>query len=211
MDQQSPIDLRDPIRTDYGPDQLHIDWTSNARGTIIKDPEKGVRIGFGAQQDQFITLDQKTFHLVEFHFHHASEHWIAGEQQLLELHVVHQNVDDGTRAVLGIFIDVDPKLAKASPDIRNVLKSIGQAPMGSSKPPHVISTNPRAYLPKDTKHYWRYEGSLTTPPYDENVSWVVFQDVKRFPKATVDEMIELFEHPARLPQGLARRFILSNF
>ena len=61
---------------------------------------------FAADERQYVVLDQKWFHLVQFHFHHPSEHWVDGRQQTMELHVVHQNIDDGSRAVIGVFIDV---------------------------------------------------------------------------------------------------------
>jgi carbonic anhydrase len=67
------------------------------------------------------------------------------------------------------------------------------------------------FLPADTSRYYRYEGSLTTPPYEENVSWVIYKEPLLLPKPELNELIKLFRHPARLPQGLNRRFLLANF
>jgi carbonic anhydrase len=126
----------------------------------------------------------------------------------MELHVVHQNVNDGNRAVIGIFIEVSSE-AMAVPSLVPQIKAY----FGSKdeQPEADISTNPLEWLPSDTSHYYRYEGSLTTPDFDENVSWVVLKEPLFLPKVDLIELIEIFRHPARLPQALNRRFLLANF
>lgn len=153
-------------------------------------------------------LGGKKFHLVQFHFHHPSEHWIDGRQQTMELHVVHQNTTDGSRAEIGIFIDTSSK-AKKTPSLVPQIKAF----IGSQDqcPDNTISENPLDWLPKDTSLYYRYEGSLTTPKYDENVSWVILKEPLLLPKKELIDLIEIFRHPARLPQALNRRFLLANF
>lgn len=207
QEQQSPIDLTNPIVTDFGKDGLEIKWKKSAHGHIHKD-KHGVHVEFGADERQFILLGRKKFHLVQFHFHHPSEHWIDGKQQSMELHVVHQNINDGSRAVIGIFIEVSPdakSVPSLVPQIKAFLGSKDQQPVGD------VSTNPLDWSPSDTSHYYRYEGSLTTPPFDESVSWVVLKEPLLLPKNELVELIEIFRHPARLPQALNRRFLLANF
>lgn len=207
MSQQSPINLQNPIITDFGKDGLQIKWQKSAIGHIKKD-EHGVQVVFGADERQYVLLNRRKFHLVQFHFHHPSEHWIDGKQQTMELHVVHQNIDDGSRVVIGIFIEPTDDTASV-PDLFAQIKAFTVDP---SKPSEKHSTtNPLTFLPKDVEHYYRYEGSLTTPEYDENVSWIVLKEPLRLPKKEVVEMIKIFQHPARLPQPLNRRFVLANF
>lgn len=207
QNQQSPIDLVNPYITDFGKNGLDIQWKKSAHGTIKKD-EHGVTVVFGADIRQFVRLDQKTFHLVQFHFHHPSEHWVKGVQQTMELHVVHQNPNDGTRVVIGIFIDASSK-AKSVPDLVPHLKTM-HLDSGASQL-EVKSLNPLDWLPSDISHYYRYEGSLTTPEFDENVSWVILKEPLLFPKAELIKLIKFFEHPARLPQAMNRRYLLSSF
>lgn len=205
--QQSPIDLVNSILTDFGKDGLEIKWKKSALGTIHQD-EHGVQVNFGGDERQYIVLDRKRFHLAQFHFHHPSEHWIAGKQQTMELHVVHQNVNDGSRAVIGIFIDTsgDAKLVPTLvPQINSFI--IDKDVQESSS----HSVNPLEWLPTDTSKYYRYEGSLTTPEYDENVSWVILKEPLLLPKSELVELIKIFKHPARLPQAINRRFLLANF
>lgn len=126
----------------------------------------------------------------------------------MELHVVHQNINDGCRAVVGIFIEPDDK-ATAIPGLVTQLREYFEST--DAEPHPAISTNPLDWLPNDTKHYYRYEGSLTTPDYDENVSWVVLREPLKVPKNELMKLIPFLKHPARLPQPLNRRFLLANF
>lgn len=205
--QQSPIDLTNPIHADFGKGKLSIKWKKSAIGKIKKD-DHGVHVEFGGDERQYIELDEKRFQLVQFHFHHPSEHWVGGVQQTMELHVVHQNIEDGTRAVMGIFIEPSGK-AKSAPSL--VAQMQGFFESKDDQPDPSISTNPLDWLPDDVKHYYRYEGSLTTPEYDENVSWAVLREPLKIPKDELMKLIPYLQHPARLPQALNRRFLLANF
>ncbi|MEZ5943960.1 MAG: carbonic anhydrase family protein [Planctomycetaceae bacterium] len=205
--QQSPIDLSNPVVTDFGKNKLAIKWKKTAKGAIKPD-EHGVHIEFEPDERQFIKLDQKQFQLVQFHFHHPSEHWVAGVQQTMELHIVHQNKDDKSRAVIGVFIEPSTK-SKVVPTLIPQLRSFLDPQDDNSDP--VVSTKPFDWLPEDVKHYYRYEGSLTTPKYDENVSWVVLREPLKLSKKELMKLIPFLQHPAREAQPLNRRFVLSNF
>lgn len=207
LQQQSPINLQNPVVADFGKSGLEIHWKKTAVGQVKKD-EHGVHVEFAADDRQFVVLNRRKFHLVQFHFHHPSEHWVNGKQQTMELHVVHQNIDDGTRVVLGIFIEATDEQA-AVPDMVAQIKAFAAEPTRMQGEPE--PTNPQHFLPKDTEHYYRYEGSLTTPDFDENVSWVVLREPLLLPKKEVIELVKIFKHPARLPQPLFRRFLLANF
>lgn len=205
--QQSPINLQNPLFNEFGKDGLQIKWQKSASGHIKKD-EHGVHVVFDADERQYVILNRRKFHLVQFHFHHPSEHWVNGKQQTMELHVVHQNIDDASRAVVGIFIEPTDETAKAL-DLFALIKAFASGATTTPEKPATI--NPLAFLPKDTEHYYRYEGSLTTPDYDENVSWAILKEPLKRPKKEVAEMIRIFQHPARFPQPLNRRYLLANF
>ena len=44
---------------------------------------------------------------------------------------------------------------------------------------------PSKFLPKDTKSFYTYEGSLTTPPLLESVIWTVFKEPVQISKEQV--------------------------
>lgn len=204
-EQQSPINLTNPIHCDFGKDGLDLKLKKSAIGEF--EPDHG-SFNFGGDERQFIVLNRKKFHLVQFHFHHPSEHWVDGKQQTMELHIVHQNTDDGTRAVLGVFIEPSPS-AKTTPSLVSHIQAYFANKGPSSKPP--VPTNPLEWLPSDVSQYYRYEGSLTTKDFDENVSWVVFRHPLLLPLKDLNDLIKSYRHPARLPQALNRRYLLANW
>jgi len=128
----------------------------------------------------------------------------------MELHIVHQNVEDQSRAVVGVFIEATSK-SKFTPSLIPKIRTFLEAKESDTEPDPEVSTNPLDWLPEDTKKYYRYEGSLTTPDYDENVSWVVLRDSLMISKKELMKLIPYLQHPARMPQPLNRRFVLANF
>ena len=207
LQQQSPINLHDPIITDFGKSGLEIHLKKSAVGHVHKD-EHGVQVVFGADERQFVKLNGRKYHLVQFHFHHPSEHWLNGKQQTMELHIVHQNIDDGTRVVLGIFIDATDEQVGIPEMVAQIKAAAADSTRQDCAPEPM---NPLPFLPENTGDYYRYEGSLTTPEFDENVSWVVLKEPLLLPKSEVVGLIKIFKHPARQPQPLNRRFLLANF
>ncbi|QDT24408.1 carbonic anhydrase family protein [Gimesia chilikensis] len=208
MSQQSPIDIRNPIYADFGDGKLKIKWNSDVYGHIHKG-DHGMQVLFASDCRQYIELSGKQYHLRQFHFHHPSEHWVDGSQHAMELHVVHQNSHDGSLAVIGIFIDP----GKTKDPVHKLLTQIASISFAGSntKDDYHVSFDPNDFLPKDWKKHYRYEGSLTTPPYSENVSWVVIKDSFEVNETELSELLEIFESEARFPEPLNRRYILSTF
>jgi carbonic anhydrase len=204
--QQSPINIQSPIVTTY-PKPLKIRWSKKLNGTLTGHGK--VEVAFSGDKKERISFDGRDFQIVQFHFHHKSEHWIEDKQAPMELHIVHQNCDpdDGKLAVLGIMIEADNS-AKSVPSLIEAMERMGQ---DETTDTCEIETNPNEWLPEDTKHYYRYEGSLTTKPYSEIVSWVVFKDSLKLPRKELNKLIRCAGEPARLPQPLNRRFVLANF
>ena len=85
-------------------------------------------------------LGDKRFDLLQFHFHHPSEHVVAGSAFPLEVHLVHRAAD-GELAVLGVFF----RPGAANPALAPVW-----AALPGSKGPEVVGTamvDPAALLP----------------------------------------------------------------
>ncbi len=208
-EQQSPINLKAPIYADPKGEEFKIRWKRSAVGHVV-DEGHGVQVQFGFDTRQYAELGRKRFHLVNFHFHHPSEHLVDDEQRTVELHVVHQNTDDGTRLVVGIFIEPSDSDDAPAPKSLVELGTLLKAAPGGPSPPE-ISLNPLDYLPEDRADHYRYEGSLTTPEFDENVTWIVLRRPKSVAKSVLVDLIKYFKHSARIPQPLNRRYLLANF
>lgn len=205
--QQSPIILRDAIAAHFGERGLRLDWASNGQ-PVSGVPKRG---GHGLHLDVegpplTIGLERKRFELKGFHFHSPSEHHLGERQFPMEMHLVHQCPEDGTRAVVGVFVEkADP--SEADPAMGQFLRDVARA----EKTGETVSVEPATILPSDPDQYYRYEGSLTTPGYDENVSWVVMRRPLLVSEEDLNELKHLFESPARPPQPLERRFVLASF
>ena len=160
--EQSPIDLpagrtADPIAIEFDYGQTRIAVENNGH-TIQVNPDPG----------SGIVLNGVRFDLLQFHFHHASEHTVDGKQLPLEMHLVHRN-DDGSLAVVGVLFEEGP--------VNNTL-----APVWTHLPPEPVASHVVAgeldlasLLPASRKT-WRYQGSLTTPPCTEGVHWIVLAE-----------------------------------
>ncbi|XP_026226865.1 carbonic anhydrase 14 isoform X2 [Anabas testudineus] len=163
--------------------------------------------------------------------HGGSEHTINGLSADAELHVVHYNSElypnmstamtqrDGL-AVLGILIVTGEETNVAFNNILNYLSRIRHADQKVPIPAFDI----QSLLPTDLGRYYRYNGSLTTPPCYQSVIWTVFNDRVQISKAQLlkletllysskaeDEYRILLQDNYRATQPLNHRVIFTSF
>ncbi len=191
--QQSPIDLTGAIPAGGG--GLDIEWAPTD-GEVI---DNGHTIQVNMSAGSSITLEGRRFSLVQFHFHAPSEHTVESAAFPLEVHFVHQ-AEEGDLAVIGVFLDA----GDAHPALQAVWDAI---PGVDEAPAPLTGIDLNAFLPEG-RGYFRYAGSLTTPPCSEVVSWVVMTDSIAVSQAQVDAFRALYPMNARPVQPLHRRFIL---
>lgn len=178
MDIQSPINLTATVRaTSLLP--LRLNWNGDHGFTTID--EHGMKIVFIQPSGHTALLDHREFVLREFHFHHPSEHFVNGLQFDGELHIVHQNLIDCSYFVLAIFL-------ACSDDVDECQVTSGLTKRSQDKQKCIVSTDPNAWIPKHVELAYRYEGSLTTPPYADTVSWVVLQEPLKVSKQTFENI-----------------------
>jgi carbonic anhydrase len=142
------------------------------------------------------------FELLQFHFHHPSEHLLSGRAFDLELHFVHKSAA-GQLAVLGVFI-------------RPGAENPALAPLWAAMPAEAgdeqavdATIAPAELLPAD-RGFFRYQGSLTTPPCSEGVLWTVFKTPIEASTAQIRQFAALFPVNARPAQPLHRRYLLES-
>jgi len=158
---QSPIDITDAtggklpaIGFAYKPTKLKL-W--NNGHTVQVNYEKG----------SFITVGGEKYQLAQFHFHNPSEHTLGGKAFANELHLVHKNAKGGL-AVVGILLEVGAE----NPAYKDVFANLPKNADETIDTP--VSINAETLLPGD-RSYYRYDGSLTTPPCSEGVHWFVLK------------------------------------
>ena len=69
--------------------------------------------------------------------------------------------------------------------------------------------DPNGLLPA-RQNYYRYEGSLTTPPCSETVDWLVLADYIEVAEVDIARFAKLYPMNARPLQNPDRRFILTS-
>ncbi|KAG9459129.1 hypothetical protein H6P81_003637 [Aristolochia fimbriata] len=171
--QQSPIDIKkDDISSKK--ECLSRDY-QDANATLVNN---GFNIGIKMEGDAgALDLNGKKYTLQQLHWHSPAEHTIKGVRHPAELHLVHRSKDDeiAVVAILYKFGDADPFLKQMKDQLAALDKEVCKGDEESHIPLGVIKTK---QLDKETRKYYRYMGSLTVPPCQENVSWSILGKVR---------------------------------
>jgi len=138
----------------------------------------------------WVTLGGVRYYLANFHFHTRSEHRLDGHQFPLEQHFVHLG-PNGEKLVIGLFITTGGHGGTLQD------RALATVPAECSENVHLHAANLAAALPSDLSTF-RYEGSLTTAPYSEPVSWLVLNHIRRVEPAS------LAHFQTRFPDGDSR-------
>lgn len=129
------------------------------------------------------------FKLVQIHMHfdkganNGSEHLVDGKGYTGEIHLVHVNAkyksvsdalphSDGI-AVLAVFVQETTDPEKVS-HILEVLANLASLVSYLKQEERIETFNAQSLLP-NTRDFWTYNGSLTTHPFSECVTWTVFK------------------------------------
>lgn len=190
---QSPVDLASPIGADIAP--VTIRWNAETDGQVINN---GHTIQVNVPNGSTVKVGTTSYELLQFHFHHPSEHLVDGKPLAMEVHFVHRSAA-GDLAVVGVLFEEGAENPALAPIWSAMPKEKGDGP--------VVALTPKAFLPAD-KAQFRYAGSLTTPPCSEIVTWIAYKTPVQASRAQIAAFAELFPMNARPAQPLHRRFLL---
>jgi carbonic anhydrase len=191
---QSPIDIHGakpanlpPIKFNYQPSALNI-------------IDNGHTIQVNYAPGSFIVVGGVRWELVQFHFHHPSEEKIDGKAHEMVAHLVHKNAE-GKLAVVAVLIDK----GGASELIDTLWKNI---PHEKDKENSVASTTiDVAKLLPENRDYYTFQGSLTTPPCSEGVTWFVLKAPVKIADGEIAAFAKIYPSNARPVQPLNGRTI----
>ncbi len=210
---QSPIDFRrDELTFVRSLPMISFAYPRSVDVTLVNtgspDHEKTIRADVPAGAAH-IDISGERWELDQFHWHTPSEHEVDGSATPMEMHLVHHRSDgtstDGPFLVIGLLIDRGRENKSLAP-IFNAIPFVDAA--NETHP--VPGVNLKGVVPDDRETY-RYSGSLTTPPFTEPVSWVVFADPIRASKRQIGAFQDVFPHGnTREVQPLNDREVLSD-
>jgi len=190
---QSPIDIHDGIPVELDP--IAFDYRPSAFRVI----DNGHTVQVNMAPGNRITVNGRRHELVQFHFHRPSEERLNGKQFDMVVHLVHKDIE-GKLAVIAILISE----GKGHPLVQQVWNNLPLEKF--TEQPGLATIDLNQILPEQ-RQYVTYMGSLTTPPCQEGVLWMVF---KQPVTASAEQMATFARlHPmnARPVQPTAGRLI----
>ncbi|WP_416240585.1 carbonic anhydrase [Acinetobacter sp. CFCC 10889] len=193
---QSPIDIKNTTSAKLEP--LKFNYAATAK-SIVNNGHT-VQVDFNAGNT--LTLDGQEFVLKQFHLHSPSENKINGVSYPMEMHLVHANAQ-GELAVVAVMYQKGQLNQSLAQIWSNLPKQAGQSFMFTG------NLDAASFLPKKLDYY-RFNGSLTTPPCTEGVRWIVLKDIQSASEAQFDEFNKLLAHPNNRPvQPVNARIVLE--
>lgn len=159
---QSPIDIRDGMKVDL--EQIGFDYHPSSFNVTDNGKTVQVMVGGG----NFMNVGNRMYELVQFHFHRPSEERINGKGYEMVVHLVHKD-PEGHIAMLALLLE----RGKPQPVIQTVWNNLPLEKYDTVAPSTVL--DPLELLPA-RRDYYTFMGSMTTPPCQEGVLWIVMKE-----------------------------------
>lgn len=182
---QSPIDLSGFIEADLQP----IAFTYQPGGGEVLNNGHTIQINYAPGSQ--IAVGGHEFDLKQFHFHAPSENHIEGNFYPLEGHLVHAD-KDGNLAVVAVMFEEGANNKALEEAWAKMPTKAGEK--------HTLSApvDATGILPNH-RDYYRFNGSLTTPPCSEGVWWLVMKEPIAASKEQIAKFAKVMQHPTNRP------------
>jgi len=185
--QQSPINIVATKDVELKP--LALNYSAASKSIINNGHTIQVNVAHGST----LKINKIDYDLKQFHFHVPSENNINGNTFPLEVHFVHAT-KEGQLAVIAVMFEV----GEANPILSKVWKKLPKLKVGEETKCGLTSDEINAIMP-DNKDYYKFMGSLTTPPCSENVKWHVYKTPMTISKEQINTFFSLFSFPNNRP------------
>lgn len=121
-----------------------------------------------------VTYKNQTYALERYNFHSGSEHTLNGTRYDMEAQMVHSATVGGKKVwlVVGTLLKLDTQ---------------------NSSAPYTLPTLPvhpyEAWLPSGYSRFFQFKGSMTTPPCEPSVEWILFEEAQVISATTLATFI----------------------
>jgi carbonic anhydrase len=207
---QSPVDIITNKAEQAGKNRISFafhsafDTAENLGHTVQVDFKKG----------SFCIVNGKDYASRQFHFHTPSEHLLDGVTFPLEMHIVNvwndsANGNKPSYMVVAVLFKIGAENKFINEFLNNIPHEEGQKNAladNQVKPEDLLTQFPG----NESKSYYTYKGSLTTPPYTESVQWVIMKHILEASEEQVMAIEKMEGNNARHVQAINDRKVYNQ-
>jgi len=191
-----------PINIDHVPGLKLAELGNHYTQTPISLINNGHTIQLNYKPGSYVEWGNENFEIIQVHFHHPSEHKVDGKTYDMEIHLVHKTPDH-QYVVIAVLVEI----GKHNPAIQKLWDHIPtQIDKEFTYQNELIAAED--FLPPSEEYYY-YNGSLTTPPCSENVTWFVLEQPVEVSQKQVKYFQKFIDHNARPTQKINHRIIVK--
>ncbi|MCD8496611.1 MAG: carbonic anhydrase family protein [Alphaproteobacteria bacterium] len=150
------------------------------------------------------TIGEHVYDLKQIHFHTPSEHYMDGAPYPMEAHLYHTD-PEGHTDVIAVMI----KVGGENTTIGQIWSRIPAEAGAEEVSEEGVVISAYDLLPA-SPGYYTYEGSLTTPPCTEGVTWTIMQQPIEITQEQLGAFQSIFAHNARPLQDLNGRVVKGD-
>lgn len=182
---QSPIDIQAAVEGTLP--AMTLNYKPNGNQVI----NNGHTVQVNYKPGSTLSIDGAEFELKQFHFHSPSENTIEGVAFPMEAHFVHAD-RTGNLAVIGVMFNTGEHNSELEKAWAHMPTHAGQ------KNALIAHVDASKLIPSDLD-YFRFNGSLTTPPCSEGVNWFVMKTSVSASKEQLNQFIHTMHHDNNRP------------
>ncbi|XP_010470127.1 PREDICTED: alpha carbonic anhydrase 2-like isoform X1 [Camelina sativa] len=127
-----------------------------------------------------LKINGTEYKLLQLHWHSPSEHTINGRRFALELHMVHES-KNGSMAVVTVLY----KIGRPNSFLKLLEHKLVAITDQHDAERNVVMIDP-SKIKTESRNYYRYIGSLTTPPCTQNITWTILKKIRTVSKSQVN-------------------------
>lgn len=157
-----------------------------------------------------LVYEGRPYDFKQFHFHTPSEHLIDGVTYPMELHMVHTLKQEGNQTPVYLVLGLLFKEGKANPFLDKFLNAIPDSTGATNHLSNEYIDINELLAQAGSLHYYHYDGSLTTPPYTETVSWLLVKHIFEASPEQIEKLNRMEGNNARHFQELHDRKVDDN-
>jgi carbonic anhydrase len=194
---QSPIDIRlaqkvsmVPLTLAYQPAPLDIVNDCNHHRLVLRFPD-----------NYWLKVGKKPYFLSEVDFHDPGEDAVNGKRPRMAIRLIHLSAES-----VFLIIEVPVVAGTDNPAFKALL---GNVPEAGKENSDAAMINVMDFLPAD-RSYYRFQGSLTIPICNEDVTWLVMKHPIELSEAQIAQYEKYFHNTARPLQPLNGRPVAES-